>query len=239
MSTYLWVDLGAVAVPFLASFHPLLRFHRQWYAALPAIAVMMAVFVPWDALFTRAGIWGFSPEHLCGVHLFGLPVEEVLFFVCIPYACLFSHHCFAVLLPRITWRSAAAPISAVLALLLLTIGVLFSDRAYTATTAFGTAAWIILVAFVLRAPWLGRLYFTYTVMLLPFLIVNGILTGTGLDTPLVWYNDAENLGVRIATIPIEDVFYGLLMFGLVVTCYEAIRERRTTAVQRDDASSMR
>ncbi|HEY0976369.1 MAG TPA: lycopene cyclase domain-containing protein [Flavobacteriales bacterium] len=225
MSTYLWVDLGAVCVPFLAGFHPRLRFHRQWFAAFPAFAGMMAVFVPWDAAFTATGVWGFSPEHLCGVHLFGLPLEEVLFFLCIPYACLFSYHCFTMLLPNIPWQARTRWISIALVGGLLVIGALFADRAYTATTSFAAAAWIIAATFVLRAPWLGRLYFTYTVMLLPFLIVNGILTGTGLDTPVVWYNDAENLGLRIGTIPIEDVFYGLLMFGLTVTFYETVRAK--------------
>lgn len=72
-----------------------------------------------------------------------------------------------------------------------------------------------------KPAWLGRAYFAYSILLFPFLLVNGLLTGSMLDEPVVWYNHARNLDVRIATIPVEDVFYGLLMFLVVLTVYEA------------------
>jgi hypothetical protein len=53
-------------------------------------------------------------------------------------------------------------------------------------------------------------------------VVNGVLTGTGLEQAVVWYSEQEILGVRILTIPIEDVFYGMLMIGLTISCYETV-----------------
>jgi lycopene cyclase domain-containing protein len=47
--------------------------------------------------------------------------------------------------------------------------------------------------------------------LIPFLLTNGLLTGAFLPEPIVWYNDAENLGLRIGTIPVEDALFGMLM----------------------------
>jgi lycopene cyclase domain-containing protein len=57
--------------------------------------------------------------------------------------------------------------------------------------------------------------------MIPFLIVNGILTGTGLEQPVVWYNPNEMIGLRLLSIPVEDVFYGLLMLIGSVTLFES------------------
>lgn len=53
-------------------------------------------------------------------------------------------------------------------------------------------------------------------MLIPFFIVNGVLTGTGITDQVVWYNDEQNLGIRMGTIPVEDSVYAfsLILMGL-------------------------
>jgi lycopene cyclase domain-containing protein len=233
MSTYAWVDIGAVSVPLLFSFHPRSRFHQRWSAFVPAILGTLGLFIPWDALFTQAGIWGFRPEHVGTAHFLHLPLEEWLFFVCIPYACLFSYHCFHVLGLQDPFGRRVKAISAVLAVGLLITGLLHHQRAYTCSALVGCAVWIAFTAFVQKAGWLGRFYVSYALLLLPFLVVNGILTGTGLTHEVVWYNEAHIIGPRILTIPIEDVFYGLLLVGLTVSIYEAIlgRSGEQTAVR--------
>lgn len=222
MSTYLWIDLGAVLFPFLFSFHPRLRFYRQWWAFWPAVAVMMSLFVPWDVLFTRRGVWSFGQEHLCGTAWLGLPLEEWLFFVCVPYACVFTYHCFRVLGVRDVLGPYARAISGVLVIGCGVLGLLELHRAYTASTFIGVALWVGVVAYGLRAPWLGRSYFAYLVLQVPFLVVNGLLTGTALASPVVCYNAADQLGLRIGTIPVEDTFYGLLMLLVTITIYEGL-----------------
>ncbi|HZK65389.1 MAG TPA: lycopene cyclase domain-containing protein, partial [Puia sp.] len=78
----------------------------------------------------------------------------------------------------------------------------------------------IIIVYVFRKYFktFDAIYFlvSYAIILIPFLIVNGLLTAI----PVVIYNDAENLGIRIYTIPFEDVFYGLLLTMMVVCLYE-------------------
>ncbi|GAB3921194.1 lycopene cyclase domain-containing protein [Mucilaginibacter myungsuensis] len=215
--TYLFIDLGSLSVPLLASFHPRLSFYRTWRALLPAMLITSVLFLAWDAYFTHIGVWGFNPKYLLGIKVLNLPLEEVLFFICIPYACVFSYFC----LDRYLNFGITAPMERLITPLLIGASVFtaicFYDRMYTSWAFSALALTLTLVRYVLKVTWLARFYQVYLVLLIPFLIVNGLLTGTGPDEPVVWYNNAENLGIRILTIPFEDVFYGMaLILGNVV-----------------------
>lgn len=70
---------------------------------------------------------------------------------------------------------------------------------------------------------LRRFYPVFFLLILPFLLVNGILTGTFIDGEVVWYNAGENLGSRIFTIPVEDFFYAFFMILHQVMLFELFR----------------
>jgi lycopene cyclase domain-containing protein len=88
--------------------------------------------------------------------------------------------------------------------------------------------WPCLIVYVLKfrfkITWLPQFLMTYLVLLLPFFIVNGLLTGTGLASPIVWYNNAENMEIRLLTIPLEDVFYGFGLLFLNVFFFEIFKK---------------
>ena len=223
--TYFLVDIAAFLVPFLFSFHPKINFHREYKYFFPSCLTVAFVFLAWDHFFTSRGIWRFNPDYISGINFFLLPLEEILFFICIPYACVFTYHCFKMLHPAKAAVSNKKIISMILVAALLSAGVAFFDRAYTASAFISCALLIFLLQFVFKVTWLGRFYFTYLILLIPFLIVNGILTGTGLDAPVVWYDNNENLGMRLFTIPVEDIFYGMLLIAGNVSGYELLYKK--------------
>ena len=91
--TYLLVDLCCIIVPFLFSFHPTINFYKQWrFFWLPCL-VTAFIFLVWDVLFTREGVWSFNRGYVCGLYFCSLPLEEYLFFICIPYAAVFTWFC--------------------------------------------------------------------------------------------------------------------------------------------------
>jgi lycopene cyclase domain-containing protein len=72
--------------------------------------------------------------------------------------------------------------------------------------------WLLTMKYSLEV--LSKYIPSFLIILIPFFIVNGILTGSFIEAPVVWYNNAENMGIRLFTIPLEDVFYA---FNLLFT----------------------
>jgi lycopene cyclase domain-containing protein len=223
--TYLLIDLFTILFPLVFSFHKKLGFVRNWHAFFPACLITAAFFIPCDILFTHLKIWGFNPGYITGYYLANLPVEEVLFFLCIPYACIFTYHCiFQLLRTRLQHRISEA-ITWLLLCLSLSCIVLFPGHVYTLFTFALLLVLLIISRYVLRIGWLGHFYFTYALLLIPFLIVNGLLTGTGLKSPIVWYDDRQTMRIRFLTIPLEDIFYGMSLILLNLLIYSFLTKR--------------
>lgn len=217
---YLLINIASVIVPLIFSFHPTIQFYKKWRYLFPAIAIALLIFIPWDVYFTHIGVWGFNARYLIGLSVFNLPIEEVLFFICIPYACAFTYHCLYILIKKNYFLQFENTISLILVLLLLATSIFNINKLYTSVTFGALALFIIFLKYVLRIKWLHRFYFAYLFLMIPFFMVNGILTGSGIDEPVVWYNNAQNLNIRILTIPFEDVFYGMLLLLLTISVYE-------------------
>lgn len=222
---YLWINIGSFIIPFLFSFHPKLKFYKKWPALAIGLLVMMVVFIPWDIAFTDRGFWGFNPDYLSGYYLLGLPLEELLFFICIPYACIFTHYALLKLYPKFMFsdRVVSAAYVSLVSLLIVVLWYYY-DRWYTLVN-FIYALLILGVVFNRRRRLLCSFFATYLVILLPFFVVNGILTGTGIPELVVWYNNSENLGLRIFTIPVEDLIYNLSMLLTVLFITEISHKR--------------
>jgi len=185
----------------------------------------MMVFIPWDMLKTSLQVWGFNSRYLTGVYLGNLPVEEWLFFIAIPYACLFTYHALNYLIARDFLGKHAFLISIVFGAGFLIVGIFNLDRLYTSVTFLSSGIFLLIHGIIIKASYLGRFFVMYFVTLIPFFIVNGLLTGSWIPEEVVYYDDTQNLGIRIGTIPVEDAVYGMLMLLMNVSWYEFLRKR--------------
>lgn len=228
MYTYLLLNIGTFVFPFFLSFDKRVSFFRTWGALFPAILIVGGIFLVWDEWFTEMGVWGFTPEYLVGIYGGKLPLEEWLFFLTVPYACIFIYACLNHYVKKDLFAGIARPFFMVLGLSLLVLGIVFFEQIYTRITFLGLAGWIGMNLLVWHPQWLGRFLMAYLVALIPFLLVNGVLTAL----PVVWYNNAENLSLRITTIPVEDTMYMMLLLMMNVNIYEWLLSRRNkTALQ--------
>jgi lycopene cyclase domain-containing protein len=105
---YLSLDFLSIIFPLMFSFYPKADFSKKWRFLGPAIAIPAVVFIIWDSWFTSMGVWGFNDRYLTGLRLGNLPIEEVLFFVCIPYACVFTYEAVNYLLKTPLSRATTA-----------------------------------------------------------------------------------------------------------------------------------
>lgn len=208
--TYLLIDIATIFFPFVLSFDRKVAFYRQWKYLWPGMLLTGLFFIAWDVLFTRMDIWSFNDTYILGRRLLGLPVEEWLFFLAIPYSCVFVYACLLAFHPFRSrpdrgWRPLLC-----IGIVLLLVAILHYRRAYT-VSAFGLCGLGSVVLYLLRRKLRSfradAFLISYLICLVPFCIVNGLLTAL----PVVRYTDAENLGIRLYTIPVEDVFYGMLL----------------------------
>jgi lycopene cyclase domain-containing protein len=226
---YLLLDLAVIAFPLALSFDRKVAFYKQWRWVFPAIAVNALVFILWDALFTAKGIWGFNPDYLLGPKLFGLPVEEILFFIAIPYACLFLYE---TLKAYSSWNPTGEWLwwlNGIVGGVLVGAAFMSQGKWYT-VSAFASAGVLLAVTRALKVTWMGRFWIFFLLQLIPFFLTNSALTGSFTAEPVVWYNNAHNLGIRMGTIPFEDTFYSLTMLLLPISLFEWMRARATKPV---------
>jgi lycopene cyclase domain-containing protein len=76
--------------PFILSFWPGLKFWKHIRALGLTIFIILVLFGSWDIFATSRGHWYFNPQGIFGLKLINLPVEEWLFFVIIPFCCIFT-----------------------------------------------------------------------------------------------------------------------------------------------------
>lgn len=211
---YLLLNFGSFLIPFIFSFHPRLKFYRYWKSLFLANIITMLVFIPWDAIFTFNGIWGFNDSYFMEHKILSLPIEEWLFFICIPYACVFTHYALIQLFPQKELaQKTTLNITYTLIIVFVLIALLNYDKWYTLVN-FLYATVLIIIVKIYNIDVLKKYYLTFLVMLIPFLLINGILTGTFIEHEVVWYNNNENMNFRVLTIPIEDTIYA---FSLILT----------------------
>ena len=224
---YLMILAATLLGPLALSFDRKVSFRRKWKFVFPAMILPALFFIAWDIYFTYKGIWSFNSEYVTGIYIFNLPVEEVLFFFVIPYCCVFIYECIRVYFRNLKNKAHDKVILKILGILLIIAGLVFYKKMYTSWTFIFTGAFIFLI-------FASKQFFrhfdatsfliSFSIILIPFLFINGYLT----SIPVIRYNDAHNLGIKISTVPVEDVFYGMLLIMMNVAIYEKLKSRKRT-----------
>lgn len=221
--TYLFLLMVALAVPLWQSFNKSWQYGQKILYILPAILISAVFFIIWDINFTAANIWTFNEEYTLGKSFKGLPIEELLFFMVVPYGCIFIYEMVKIKLERYQTDNMFLAISLFMIVGLALVAYLFRHLIYTFMAFLLPAIYLAYTVFRNKFKHhITQFYFAYFISLLPLLIVDGILSAL----PIVEYNTEHILNVRILRIPIENFTYFFLLLLMNTTIYEFLKERK-------------
>ena len=216
MSFYFYLNLAIIAFPLAFSFEKRIKFYTRIKPIVVALVLVGILFVGWDAFATYRGHWSFNPAYVNETKLLGLPLEEILFFVTVPYSCLFVFHSIIHFLgdeklfyPR---RWLFTVIGAIMALSAFS----FYSKQYTFLAFFSVGLTVLFVSLVNVQLFSSRAFWIYILLtLLLFFVFNYVLT----SFPVVQYSSSAITGFRITTIPIEDFLFNFSMLTNYLTVY--------------------
>ena len=221
MSLYFWLNFLVIIFPFLLSFDKRVAFWRRWPPLLLSILVVSSSYIIWDIIVTEIGYWSFSEIYAGTLKIFNLPLGEWFFFIVVPYATVFIYECV-----RAYTKEKILHIPRYVFIIIGSFGILplifFLDKGYTVLMGIVFFITLILISLIayekFQSSWtLIGLILTY----IPFLIFNGFFT----YLPIVSYNSAAIIGLRVISIPIEDFFYSFTLISLYLIFYFLFRDK--------------
>lgn len=216
MSLYLYLNLAIIAFPLIFSFERRIKFYTRIKPLAVALLLVGILFVTWDAFATFRGHWSFNPAYVNEPEFLGLPLEEILFFITVPYSCLFVFDSIIHFFGDKKLFSPRKWVPMVISALITPSAFGFYSKEYTFLAILSVGFTILFVSLVNVKLFFSRAYWIYTLLtLLLFSIFNFILT----SFPVVQYSTSAITDFRVATIPIEDFLFNFSMLTDYLTVY--------------------
>jgi lycopene cyclase domain-containing protein len=91
MSFYLLLNILIISIPLFFSFEKNLKFYKNLPAVFISILTVSTFYILWDIAATYLGDWSFNKDYIGNIYVFNLPIEEIFFFITVPYSCIFIY----------------------------------------------------------------------------------------------------------------------------------------------------
>jgi lycopene cyclase domain-containing protein len=219
--TYLLINFAIISLPLFYTPNKRVGYYRQLPAVGFSILVVGSCYLIWDIFVTARGEWSFNPTYLTGIKIVNLPLEEILFFITVPYSCLFIYEALLRTTKNNYFKIPTGVVIAVI-VLLTAASIAFHRQGYTMKALASCTVFLAASMLIDRSLIRSKQYWLWlAICYIPFLIFNSVLTAL----PVVEYNSAAIWGVRLGTIPVEDFFYNYSMLSFYVLFYRMIRNK--------------
>jgi len=216
MSFYLALNISIIIIPLLFSFEKKISFYKKIPAVFFSILTVSPLYIAWDAAAVHLGDWSFNKTYIGSIYFFNLPLEEILFFITVPYASIFIYETVSFYRRKKTYY-LRNEFYFLIALLFVLNSFYFNDNNYTSVVLLICAVFFLLSSIFYPEILKSNFYWiTILISFIPFFIVNYFLT----SLPVLQYNNEQMWGVRIITIPLEDFFYSFSMISFWLMSYD-------------------
>lgn len=212
---YITLDLLILIFPLLLSYKWKFKYYKYYKPLFASIGIVGISYIIWDAIVTYRGDWWFNKEYLIGFEILGLPIEEILFFIVVPYSCIFIYENFAYFIKdkEIFYNKYFYYL---ISILFLISGLIFYYQDYTILSLLSCALFFFVANKFYPSILKSRLFWFYIILsFVAFIVFNYLLT----STIIVFYNPEAIWGIRITTIPLEDFFYNFSMLSFYLMLY--------------------
>lgn len=230
MYTTLILNLLILAIIIPLSFNKKVKFHSHFEDTIITILFGSFFMILLERFFMYRGICGFMPAYQIKTSFFSLPIEEVLFFITIPYSCIFIYEYVRTkfkkdfLLPHIKKINVGV-------IFILTIVLLFSfykEYPFTISTLLDIFIYLYFIN-KFNNNYMGYFYLSYLISLIPYLI-SSILINNGLwfisKSPIIWYNKDKIFDLKIFNIPLENTIYFMFFLLTYISIYEFSKSKK-------------
>lgn len=211
---YLIFDLLIFLAPTLSVYFYRSAKWPELKLALQSIVFVAIPYLVWDTLVTGKW-WQFNSNYILGIKMFGLPIEEWLFFLVVPWAMLVLWHNKNLVIEskKVNWGKW----------LFWGIGLLGIGVATQSWYGLLVVGLYLLLVIILNT----RVHLLDWVVLAVTTILATLIFNTYLTSrPVVTYYPTAISGWKIGTVPIEDFYYGLVLVLGVMYVYEQLIANR-------------
>lgn len=218
---YLLFNLLVFIPVFLLSLFTDVKPHKKWRSLLAAYTLVSIPFILIDYWATRSSLWSFNELYILSYRVLLLPSEEILFFLTVPFAMMYV---WGVVRKHVKHKPMRTSFSLFLMAAISTVSIttliIFANNTYTMMSTMLAFVTVCIIA-ATKLVFDNRFWIFQIALLGIFVMANIILT----SMPIIIYNNAEIIGVKLSTIPIEDFFFNFAFINLFLICFNWLDNR--------------
>lgn len=205
-----------VPVAFISFLTPFSRY-RRYRPLLISIALVAPFYILWDQLAVVYGTWSFNRAEVTGIYFFHLPIEEVAFFLVVPFSTILIYEAVSSYINGKFRKGPTTAIAIIFSALLMIFGILNIHRSYTSVASF-FAAGSLAIGIAIDRTLMSRksLWIYMAISYIPFVFFDHLMV----TLPVFTYGMNAIIGIRILSIPVEEFEYVFSLLLLYVIFYD-------------------